>query len=126
VVDTRNVTIDTTDGEYHVEWARLEDEAASDLAEDEVAGDTGPLEYRFDVTAGAACSEETSGPLWLTNTVHINLLNEADQLFQDEEMELTLTSSDGKTVRTRTTNGRATFEDVVIGPLVLDVKPVEK
>jgi len=125
VVSVLQTTIEKPSGEHRLSWLRREDEVAADLHEDESEADPSPLEYRFEVSAGLARSEEPSGPLWLTNTVHVDLTTEEGATLNTAEMEVTLTAADGAVLKATTKEGRVTFEDVVVGPISITAEIVE-
>ena len=107
-------------GDHRVKWRRTPDEAQADLREDEASGDTGPLEYRFTVESDPTCFGE-SGPLWLTNTVTVNLVKERDRTKHERARTVVLTDAIGDEHRARSKNGTATFEKVLVGPMDIRV-----
>lgn len=112
-VDELSVPVKVTDGDVTVSWARTPEQAEGDLQDDEAEGDLGPLEYRFEVEAGSIRAEEPSGPLWLTNTVIVNVLGNASKV--------TLTTSEGKKTKP-VSGGKAVFENVLVGKIKVFVK----
>ena len=113
-VDEVRVPIKRTDGQVSVEWVRTADQAEGDIEEDEDEGDLGPLEYRFEVEAAGLRAESASGPLWLTNTVIIELAEEDE--FAKDGTKITLITAEG--VQSAYSNGgQASFHNVPIGTI---------
>jgi hypothetical protein len=116
--ETLSVNVEGTSGDHALPWSRDPDDAEADLAEDARDEDTGPLEYRFNVEAsGVASPEEPSGPLWLTNTVIVDLVDEASSEPWMDEQEVALRDAVGEERRTKSKDGEARFEDVLVGPI---------
>jgi hypothetical protein len=112
-VDQVRVPVGRTDGDVEVEWTRTPEQAEGDLIEDENEGDAGPLEYRFEVETGKVRSEESSGQLWLTNTVDI-FIQSADDTPSKDANRVVLVDAEGEREQ-EAKSGKATFDDVVIG-----------
>lgn len=110
-------TIPTGTGDHKVKWRRSPDEAQRDLADDKTIGDQGPLEYRFKVESAAPKCTEESGPLWLTNTVKVDLVHAEDRRKLEHERIVVLTNAIGEDTRRRSSDGRVKFEDVLVGPI---------
>jgi type VI secretion system secreted protein VgrG len=114
--------INKTDGLVQVDWRRDEDDAEADLRTEQASGDTGPLEYRFDVSTQSAHSENLSGPLWLTNTVEIDMIGTGGAMAAGVEIEVAVNTADGEVLRATTRSGKARFENVVVGPLAVSAR----
>lgn len=114
-------TIPAGSGDHAVAWRRSPDDAAADLDADAAAGDGRPLEYRFRVeSARLSCAGE-SGPLWLTNTVTVDVVRGEERRALDTPRIVALTDALGDERRARSERGRARFEDVLVGPVRIRV-----
>lgn len=110
------VQVDAESGAQKIPWKRNPEQAKADAAEDVAEGDTGPVEYRFTVQSPGAKPSDESGPLWLTNTVTINLGDKDDDSSDKPTMLVVLADAE-KEHRTLSKDGKATFEKVLVGPL---------
>ena len=110
-------TIPVGSGSHSVRWRRDPEAAQADLQEDEDAGEGGPLEYRFKVDSEDPKCENESGPLWLTNTVEVELLKERDGKTVEHHRVVVLTDAVGEEQRKASRNGTVTFENVLVGPM---------
>jgi type VI secretion system secreted protein VgrG len=112
-------SVGTSDGRIRIPWERDENEVNSELAEDD--GQTekkiAPTEYRFEVTAGGIRAEGTSGPLWLTKTVEVDLVEDQDGEKRKpvDGTRVTVTGADGASRMAPTKNGIARVRDIVVG-----------
>ncbi len=116
-VDTTAVPVPARSGDHKTKWKRDSAAASADLKEDEEEGDTGPVEYRFTVEADGVTPTELSGPLWLTNTVEIDLVGEYGQTPAEDGVEVVLRTATGEELRASSAGGKVRFKRVVIGPL---------
>lgn len=121
IVDRVKTTIPTGSGDHKVKWRRNPDDAQKDLEEDLAAQDDGPLEYRFRVESEDPKCTETSGPLWLTNTVDVNLVKERDRNKHERPRTVVLTDALREDHRARSKEGKVKFEEVLVGPMRLRV-----
>jgi len=112
-------TIPVGTGDHKVKWRRSPEAAGSDLEEDAASGDSGPLEYRFRVESDDPVCHEESGPLWLTNTVNVELIKELDRKKLDKHRIVVLTDAIGDERRARSKDGEVKFEKVLVGPMHL-------
>lgn len=110
-------TIPTGTGDHKVKWSRRPDDARADLAEDKARGDAGPLEYRFKVESDRLKCTEESGPLWLTNTVQVDVVHEETRNAHESPRIVVLCDAVGQERRKWSRDGRAKFEDVLVGPM---------
>lgn len=108
-------------GDHAIEWRRSPDDAAADLDADAATGDGGPLEYRFRVESERLRCAGESGPLWLTNTVAVDIVKEEDRSAHEAPRIVVLTDAIGEERRTPSERGRARFEGVLVGPVRLRV-----
>lgn len=121
LVESVTTKVSGESGEHKVKWKRSEDGAKADALQDEEEGDSGPVEYRFELRAGDKKSDERSGPLWLTHAVEVSLGLGADKKPIEDGLELKLTAADGAEHKAKTSGGKARFEGVVVGPFVLSL-----
>lgn len=117
-------TIPTGSGDHEVCWRRTPEDAAADLQADAAAGDRRPLEYRFVVESRQPRCHGESGPLWLTNTVDVTLVSGNDRIQRARPRGVVLTDAIGEEHRTRTRDGVARFEAVLVGPFDLRIAAV--
>jgi len=108
-------TVKGPDGVHEYAWTREPDEAQKDLEEDAAEGDTGPVEYVFTAESKKAGHSGDSGPLWLTNTVTVNLEDEEGSA-SDKPLVVVLKDHE-KELRAKAEGGKATFEKVLVGPI---------
>lgn len=126
-IDRVEVELGATSGEAKAPFTRTEDEAQADMAADEREGDTGPVEYRYFVAADdAAPSEESSGPLWLTHTVELGIERADGGASFPDGTELLIIGADGTEHRSKIDDGKAKFEGVVCGPMLVKLAPKEE
>ena len=117
LVDTLNTTIpDDGTGHYTFTWTRTAQQASQDQQDDEAAGDTGPVEYRFSVDINAITAIESSNHLWLTKTVVINASEEENKTINDGT-EIVCKMADGTRQYQVFENKKVTFTDVLVGPI---------
>lgn len=116
-VGTVQTQVPSDRGDHRVSWKREPEDAEVDLLDDEAAGDTGPVEYRFTVEAPGVARTGESGPLWLTNTVQVTIVGDDGQEPAEDGTEVVLRTADGEVHRAATSGGKARFEHVVVGPL---------
>ncbi|HVY44503.1 MAG TPA: hypothetical protein VHB21_01440, partial [Minicystis sp.] len=110
-------TVPVGSGDHRVRWRRAPEDARRDLEADAAAGDRRPLEYRFRVACDdPSCSGE-SGPLWLTNTVTVNVVKERDRAPLARARTVVLRDAVGQEQRARTSDASVTFERVLVGPI---------
>lgn len=114
-VDKVQVSVPAKGGDHKAKWKRDPDKAAADLKEDEAEGDTGPLEYRFTVEAEGVGATGLSGPLWLTNTVNVNLKNDEGKAL--EAPRIVVLRDFEREQRVKSTDGKAEFKKVLVGPV---------
>lgn len=114
--DPIDVTVETEDGDHTFKWKRSPEGAQADLEEDQGEGEEGPLEYRFTVEAKNAGHAGYSGPLWLTNTVTVELVDDEAEALAEERV-IVLLDALGDESRTTSKDGAATFEKVLVGPI---------
>ena len=116
-VDSLTTTItDEGTGHYTFSWTRTAQQASQDQQDDEAAGDTGPLEYRFMVEINGQVSLESSGSLHLTTTVRFVNHDELDKQIP-EGSEVMLIASDGSRHYQVMQSNSATFNDILVGPI---------
>lgn len=114
-VDEKIVQVAGEEGDHELSWARTPDETAQDLEEDEAEGDGGPLEYMFTAEAKKAGHSGDSGPLWLTNTVTIDLKDEENN--PPGRPRVVVLADHEKELRAKSEDGVANFEGVLVGPI---------
>lgn len=110
------LTVEADAGDHTFRWKRTADEAQADLEEDQREGDRYPLEFRFTVESEEAGFAGFSGPLWLTNTVTVNLKNEHDDSAHERPKVVVLKDYE-RQQRKRTEEGKVCFEEVIVGPV---------
>jgi len=116
-VDTILLTLsDEGTGHYGFIWKRTAQQVSQDQKEDEAAGDTGPLNYRFHVEIGGVKSAEASGSLWLTKTMVINTSKSQDKGLA-EGTEVICKMADGSKLYQTVTKSVVTFKNVLVGPV---------
>jgi len=108
LVDTVNTTLKTGSGQYKVTWVRSAQQANQDLAQDQAAGDTGPLEYKFEVEVTGSKVTKMSGGLNLTKTITVDLNKKTGEV---------LTEGQAYELESTVQNGLVTFKDVIVGPI---------
>lgn len=118
-VDKVEVSVPAKGGDHKAKWKRDPDKAAADLKEDEAEGDTGPLEYRFTVEAEGVGATGLSGPLWLTNTVNVNLKDDKDKAL--EAPRIVVLRDFEREQRALSKDGKAEFKKVLVGPVEVRV-----
>ena len=119
LVDTLNTTItDDGTGHYTFTWTRTAQQANQDLQDDEAAGDTGPLEYRFMVEINGKQSVESSSRLWLTKTLVINASEDINKTINDGT-QIICKMADGTNQYQTFKDKQVTFNDVLVGPIEL-------
>ncbi len=124
VVDIVTVSLNDGTGHYTTEWTRSTSDACRDLQLDNPDAGHGPLCYRFDVTVDGVSSPNRSSPLYLTKTLTIDVTDEKGNLIHDE-VNVILTDPKGtKCVRT-TSDGSATFEDVILGNINIEIEDLD-
>ena len=120
-VDTVSLALnDEGTGHYGFIWKRTAQQVSQDLKDDEAAGDTGPLDYRFHVEIAGVESDEPSGSLWLTKPVNVALENEEGEQLPDGA-EIELTDSNNQRHYAVVKKSVAKFKDIIIGPLNVTV-----
>lgn len=118
-IDEVSVPVKKTDGDVKLTWARTPEQATEDLAEDTTDGDIGPLEYRFEVEAGALRGDAESGPLWLTNTLIVEVNDHGSP--RKDGTKVMITTAEGK--RTKTSKGgKVVFQDVLVGTMQVKIE----
>lgn len=123
VVDQLTEKVSGTSGDHTFKWKRSAEGANADVAQDAEEGDSGPLDYRFEVSASGAHSPPRSGPLWLTHTVELDLSHgEGGKPFADG-IDLRLTGPDGTEHKAKTSGGKVRFEGVMVGPMTIALAP---
>lgn len=111
-------------GDHKVAWKRDPDSAQADLEEDAAEGDSGPLEYRFTAEAKDVGHAGESGPLWLTNTVTVKLVKDEDGAKHETPRVVVLRDALGEEFRTKSQDGEAKFEKVLVGPMQIRLAEV--
>ncbi len=114
-VDKVEVSVPAKGGDHKAKWKRDPDKAAAFLKEDEAEGDTGPLEYRFTVEADGVGATGLSGPLWLTNTVNVNLQDDKKKAL--ETPRIVVLRDFERAQRVKSKDGKAEFKKVLVGPV---------
>jgi hypothetical protein len=117
------VKVNAESGEGKVTWKRDPETAKADVANDAATGDTGPVEYRFKVEVWGAAPSDESGPLWLTNTVTLNL--GGDDNAPDKPSVVVVLADHEKEQRVLSKGGKATFDNVLVGPLKVWIENVK-
>jgi hypothetical protein len=116
IVDTINTKLKIGSGQLKATWTPTQQQANKDLAQDQAAGDTGPLEYKFEVEIAGSKATKMSGPLNLTKTITVDAeKNTGVVLTEGQSYELE--SADNKVIKSTVQNGIVTFKDVVVGPI---------
>ncbi len=104
---------------HSLPWTRTLQEVQQDLSNDESEGDVGPLEYRFDV-ATKSTQSVISGPLNLLKTVKfVPSEDKIKRVLNKTEIELTM--ADGNKLRQACEYGNVTFENVLVGPIHIEI-----
>lgn len=114
-VDAVETQVPAKSGDHEAKWKRDPDKAAADLKEDEAAGERGPLEYRFTVEAEGSAPTGLSGPLWLTNTVKVDLKDVEGKA--PSGPRIVVLNDFEREQRARAEDGEAEFEGVLVGPI---------
>ncbi len=120
LVDTLTFDLEDGSGHYSLPWNRTLSDAAKDLARDKEKGETGPLEYRFEVEVAEAPSAEVSNGLWLTQTLQVNCKTPEGNSMPDGT-QVVLSSAGGQKLHATTMGGKAEFYDVVVGPAQVSI-----
>ncbi len=119
LVDQISCRLDDGFGPHALGWSRSEDDANTDLEQDlekdREEQELRPLEYIFEVDVNGQQSEESSGVLWLTQKVVVQVQHNDGSSVPDQT-EVVLKSPDGKKHYAGTLQGEAVFHDVVVGP----------
>ncbi|WP_437306887.1 hypothetical protein [Sorangium sp. So ce388] len=113
--------IEKPEGEMRVDWTP-KGEAERSLACTEEPGE-GPLEFAFDVEAGTAQSRGPSGPLYLTNTISLRIIDEQSGDPIEGKLGLRLRFADGAERDVESTDGAVEVEETLVGPLTVIVDP---
>jgi hypothetical protein len=108
-------------GDHAVSWSRSPDDAHADLGEEAASRRGGPLEYRFHVESLSPTCAGESGPLWLTNTVTVNLVKELNREKHQRARVVVLRDAVSQESRVRSKDGSARFEKVLVGPVQIRV-----
>jgi hypothetical protein len=116
-VDRIRTSIPAGTGLHEVSWRRDPKEAQADLEQEEDS--EGPVEYRFAVECPSASCAGESGPLWLTNTVTIDLVKDSDGKKHERSRTVVLRDAVGVETRARSHGGTVRFEKVLVGPVHL-------
>ncbi|HFD80257.1 MAG TPA: type VI secretion system tip protein VgrG [Gammaproteobacteria bacterium] len=123
-VDTLTTTLDDGSGHYALAWApapRQERSAITLEEEDDgQSHDPYPVEYQFEVDVDGNKAPETSNGLWRTKTIEV-CATQSDGKTLPDGTQVTLAASDGRRHHGEVRQGKAVFEDVVIGPLKLQL-----
>lgn len=123
LVDTLITRLEKARGRIHVPWTRGGHEAAADLAEDSSSAADAPLEYSFEVSVGNIQGEGSSGALWLTKTIVVDLLEQVlrgeglgkEQKMPPDGTRVTVIGADGSHHLASTKKGKARIKGVVVG-----------
>ena len=118
-----DIELEGDTGEVRLSFTRTEDEVNADLAEDEQAGDTGPLEYRYYVMAEDVRVSAASEHLWLTNTITVKLEDHEGKMFGGPRI-LVLRDAIGEEQRAESKDGEAAFKNVLVGPIDISVEEI--
>lgn len=114
VIDRLSCTLDDGFGHYRVPWIRSPEQVRDDLVNDQTAGDSQPLTYRFEVSVDAIQSQP-SPSLNLTSQVCFTPLDSDGQTLP-EGTELQLTDAHGHRHVAQVENEAVEFRDVLLGP----------
>ncbi len=123
LVDTLKMRLDRPRGRMKVAWTRGGKDAEVDLAKDTGTAKESPLEYQFEVEVGGIKGEGGSGPLWLTKTIVVDLLEHVllgESLGEEKKpppdgTRVTVTGADGAEHVALTKGGKALVKSVVVG-----------
>jgi len=121
LVDTMNTKLKTGSGQFKATWTRSAQQANQDLAQDQQAGDTGPLEYRFEVEITGSKATKLSGKLNLTKTVEVEILDDSEIPVPDG-LEIILTDAEDKKHSAKSSKGLAVFKTILVGPISISVE----
>jgi hypothetical protein len=123
LVDTLAARIERPRGRMKAPWTRGGKDAESDLQKDAGEAKDAPLEYRFEVEVGDVKGEGESGPLWLTKTIVVDLMEhvlKGEGLGKEEKQapdgtKVVVIGGDGTHHAAITANGNARVKGVVVG-----------
>ena len=118
-IDTIQSTLDDGFGHYEHQWARTEEQTQQDLLDDNHQHDLEPLSYVFDVTINSEVSK-------LSKTLHMSSSVEFEALYPDgspvaDDTKVVLIDAMDKKHRTRIKNGIASFNNVALGQIAIDI-----
>ncbi len=121
LVDTLTTTLNDGTGHYSVNFTRTEDEASSDLNNDQQEGEKTALDYQFEVEIDSVKSSKMSPPLNLLTNISIELENEYDEHWPDDT-EVVCTQADNNKLFGLIKDGFVDFTQVLVGPLAFKIK----
>ncbi|MCK6588678.1 MAG: type VI secretion system tip protein VgrG [Polyangiaceae bacterium] len=123
LIETIMTRIDRPRGRMKAPFTRGGKDAESDLQKDTGSAKDVPLEYRFEVDVGEVKGEGDSGPLWLTKTIVVDLMEhvlKGEGLGKEEKQapdgtKVIVTGGDGTHHAAITEKGIARVKGVVVG-----------
>jgi len=119
LVDTLTTTLKVGSGQHKATWSRSAQQVNQDLQADQQAGDSGPLDYRFEVEIAGSKATKMSGSLNLTKTIKINTSTELAKAVADGT-KMVLTDANGTKVDGVITDGLVTFKNVLVGHVEIE------
>ncbi len=121
-VDSLTMALDDEGtGHYDFIWKRTAQQTNQDQQDDEAAGDSGPLDYRFHVEVGGVKSVEASSYLWLTKSVEVVIEEDDEGEKLPDGSELEIIDSDNKNHYAIVKNGIAEFDNILVGQININV-----